>query len=248
LLRQLDKELHDLEQMGDLNDDGEHSNDKDVDAADNSEHSNDKDVDAAASDHSDLQDDDDLSVEDGDGGDLGTWNFLHNFPVSVQIDSVDQDLLDQAREEVPIVLNRIRRKIFGRRRRAKKPNTITPSQFLEAWMDANLLGHMKSFINQNLMGDPVSSSDIIAFVRVELMLSFYSVSPNLYFDPVERSNFPSAGQGMNLKRYKEILAGLSSSPSTDGTNRRQHSHTITSSWTAPRQHDRYIAAAMDIVR
>ena len=84
--------------------------------------------------HSDLQGDDDLSVEDGDGGDLGNWNFLHNFLVSVQIDSVDQDLLDQAREEVPIGLNRIWRKIFGRRRQAaKKPNTITPSQFRQSF-------------------------------------------------------------------------------------------------------------------
>ena len=42
LLRQIEEDLHDLEQMGDLNNDCEHSNDEDV------EHSNDEDVDAAA--------------------------------------------------------------------------------------------------------------------------------------------------------------------------------------------------------
>ena len=50
-------------------------------------------------------------------------------------------------------------------------------------------------INKNLSGNPVSSSEILAFIMVELMLLFYRVLPSLYFDLDERSNFPSAGQG-----------------------------------------------------
>ena len=208
LLGLLDDEL---QQLADSNsDDDESSNDDVEDAASNNDFPGDDEVDELNG-HQEVEDSL-LEDDDDDGAELGNWTFLDNFPVRVVIDSVDQDLLEQAREEVKIVMDRIRTKIFGRRRRPPKLDTITPSQFLQAWMDGNLLAHMKTFINQNLTGDPVSSSDIIAFVRVELMLSFYRVSPNLYFDPAERGNFPSAGQGLSLKRYKEILCGLSSSP------------------------------------
>ena len=40
-------------------------------------------------------------------------------------------------------------------------------------MDPSLLGLMKMFINKNICRDPASSSDIIAFLCVELLLSFY---------------------------------------------------------------------------
>jgi hypothetical protein len=74
-------------------------------------------------------------------------------------------------------------------------------------MDGNLLAHMKTFINQNLMGDPVSSSDIIAFVRVELMLSFYRVSPNLYFDPASLQ-LVKASVSSDTKRYYAVSLHL----------------------------------------
>ena len=175
LLGLLDDEL---QQLADSNsDDDESSNDDVEDAASNNDFPGDDEVDELNG-HQEVEDSL-LEDDDDDGAELGNWTFLDNFPVRVVIDSVDQDLLEQAREEVKIVMDRIRTKIFGRRRRPPKLDTITPSQFLQAWMDGNLLAHMKTFINQNLTGDPVSSSDIIAFVRVELMLSFrVGVLPN----------------------------------------------------------------------
>jgi hypothetical protein len=47
-------------------------------------------------------------------------------------------------------------------------------------MDHTLLGLMKTFINKNISRDPVSSSDIIAFLRIELTLSFYKVRRSKY--------------------------------------------------------------------
>jgi hypothetical protein len=124
--------------------------------------------------------------------------------------------------------------------RARDLSNVAPARFLEAWMDANLLGHVKQFINKNLAsGDPVSTSEILAFIWIELMLMFYRVSPVLYFDMDECANFPSAGQGMDLHQYKEILRGLSRS----GTSRQVSAST----WTPPMQHDREMAAAMDVV-
>jgi hypothetical protein len=103
-------------------------------------------------------------------------------------------------------------------------------------MDPLLLGYMKIVINSNIScSNPVSSSEIMAFVRVELMLSFYKVrnaiaslkylfvillicllsfllqvSPAMDFNEANTSNFPSATTvGMNnLARYMQVLKCL----------------------------------------
>ena len=118
-------------------------------------------------------------------------------------------------------------------------HTLSPARYLLG----GVIGYcyVKKSINKNLSGDPVSNSEILAFIWVELMLSFYRVSPSLYFDLDERSNFPSAGQGMDYARYRQILHGLSV---VSGTTSRQVS---TTAWTSPMQHDREMAAAMEVV-
>ena len=180
----------------------------------------------------------DSDVEQGDEP-MGDWNIIREYETSIEIDSVDKHLLEVARNEVPIVLNRLKVKMFGGRAKRSLHN-VSPAQFLQAWMDPNLLGHVKQFINKNITGDPVSASEILAFIRVELMLSFYRVSPMLYFDIDERANVSSAGQGIDSIRYRYILKALS----RPGTSRQES----TSTWNPPMQHDREIAAAMDIVR
>jgi hypothetical protein len=172
---------------------------------------------------------------------VGDWNIIKEYETSIEVDSVDTHLLEVARNEVPIVLNGLKVKMFGASRSSNRTlHGVAPAQFLQAWMDPNLLAHVKQFINKNVSGDPVSASEILAFIRVELMLSFYRVSPSLYFDIDERANFPSAGQGMDFIRYRHVLKALSRS----GTSRQES----TSSWTPPMQHDREMAAEMDIVR
>jgi hypothetical protein len=163
--------------------------------------------------------------------------MVRNYKTIVEVDGVDQHLLAIAREEVPIVLERVRVRIVGGR--VRHLHTLTPARFLEAWMDTNLLCFVKQYINTNLSGNPVSNSEILAFIRVELMLLFCRVSPSLYFDLDERSNFPSAGQRMDYARYRQILHGLSISVTS-----RQVS---TTAWMPPMQHDREMAAAMEVV-
>jgi hypothetical protein len=113
-----------------------------------------------------------------EGATIQGWTYLtgNKAPatITISIDGVDRRLLDKAREEVPIVLENIKRKIFGSNRH-RDMSKVLPGDFLKAFMDPHLLGYMKTFINTNLPNDPVSSSDIIAFIRVELMLSFYKV-------------------------------------------------------------------------
>ena len=131
---------------------------------------------------------------------IGEWNMVRNYKTIVEVDGVNQHLLAIAREEVPIALEHVRVQIIGGR--VQHLHTLSPAHFLEAWMDTNLL----CFVKQNLSGgNPVSNSEILASIQVELMLSFYRVSPSLYFDLDECSNFPSAEQGMDYPRYRQIL-------------------------------------------
>ena len=105
------------------------------------------------------------------------WTYLvgNKAPaVSISIDGVDHRLLDKARQEVPIVLDNIKKKVFGSKRH-RDMSKVSPGSYLKAFMDPQLLGYLKTFINANMTSDPISSSDIIAFIRVELMLSFYKV-------------------------------------------------------------------------
>ena len=52
---------------------------------------------------------------------------------------------------------------------------VSSGSYLKVFMDPQLLGYLKTFINSNMTSDPVSSLDIIAFICVELMLSSYKV-------------------------------------------------------------------------
>jgi hypothetical protein len=70
---------------------------------------------------------------------------------------------------------------------------VAPARFLEAWMDANLPGHVKQFINKNLSSDAASNSDALTFIWMKLMLSFHRVLPSLYFDMDQLANIPYPG-------------------------------------------------------
>jgi hypothetical protein len=140
-------------------------------------------VSGSNNDEDDDESDDDTSSQRGlrnnchDVASQG-WTYLtgSNRPdVSISIDGINNRLLDKAREEVPVVLRNLKKRIGSRRDRDVR--TISPGDCLKAFMDPHFLGYMKAFINSNMRNsnDLVSSSDIIAFIRVELMISFYQV-------------------------------------------------------------------------
>ena len=130
------------------------------------------DLSAGVSDNDDDNDGRDDSAESQQGG----WNILMGSrrpsSVSITLDGVDSRLLKKARHEVPEVIKQIKEKLFGKKKN-RDMSRVHPGDFLRAFMDPTLLGLMKAFINKNISSDPASSSDIIAFLRVELMLSFY---------------------------------------------------------------------------
>jgi hypothetical protein len=105
------------------------------------------------------------------------WTYLvgNRAPaVCISIDGVDHRLLDKARQEVPTVLDNMKREFFGSKRR-RDMNKVLSGSCLKAFVDPQLLGYFKTFIDTIMTNDPVSSSDMIAFICGELMLSFYKV-------------------------------------------------------------------------
>ena len=131
-------------------------------------------------DHSDSELDDLMylmsgTVENDDEDDvqevnIGEWNMVRNYKTRVEVDGVDQHLLAIAREEVPIVLEHVRVQIVGGI--VRHLHNLSPARFLKAWMDTNLPCFVKQYINKNLLCDPVSNSEILAFIQVELMICF----------------------------------------------------------------------------
>jgi hypothetical protein len=94
---------------------------------------------------------------------MGNWNIIRDYVTTIEVNSVDQHLLDVARSKIPIVLGRLKAKMFGGRNRNLQ--NVPPSKFLQVWMDANLLGYTKQYINKNMLsGDPVSNSEILEFL------------------------------------------------------------------------------------
>ena len=115
------------------------------------------------------------------------WTYLSGSTrpeVFISVDGVDNRLLDRAREEIPAVLMNIKKKL--RFRRDRDISKISPGDCLKAFMDPTFLGYMKAYINSHInnRNDDVSNSDIMAFIRVELMISFYKVRTVLVVDDV----------------------------------------------------------------
>ena len=135
-------------------------------------------------DNEDGSDDDENNANTARRNQQTGWTYItpgdigEHPVVTISIDGVDQRLLVKAREEVPAVLNKIKEKLFGKR--ARDMSKVSPADFLKAFMDPQLLGYMKAFINSNgSTSSPVSTMEIMSFVRVELMLSFYKVCSDI---------------------------------------------------------------------
>ena len=89
----------------------------------------------------------DLSAHENDDDDPipgvndnnGDWNYLSptDLPVTISIDGIDNTLLSRARDEVPIALNRLKQKLYGRRNRSN--NDIPIAHLLKVWMDTSIL-------------------------------------------------------------------------------------------------------------
>jgi hypothetical protein len=70
------------------------------------------------------------------------WTYLvgNKAPsVTISIEGVDHWLLDEARQEVPTVLDNIKKKVFGSKRN-RNMSKVLPGSYLKAFMDKNSWG------------------------------------------------------------------------------------------------------------
>jgi hypothetical protein len=139
-----------------------------------------------------VSDNDDKDVESDDDHDSGAnlgrrnnvqghvsrgWTYLTgpDAPkVSISIDGMDERWRERTRQKVPAVLLKARRNISGKR--YWDASKLSPGDCLKAFKDPHFLRCMKAYINTNMRSnDAVLSSDLIAVIRVELMISLYKV-------------------------------------------------------------------------
>ena len=119
------------------------------------------------------------------------WNILTGSrrpsSVTISLDGVDSRLLNKLDMKFQRLSNESRKSSLARRRIATCRECPLVISWGHSWVDPTLLGLMKTFINKNISRDPASSSDIIAFLRVKLMLSLYKVrSQNVKTDHMIR--------------------------------------------------------------
>ncbi len=152
----------------------------------------------------------DIYGDQDDDYEPGCWDEVPPYQDEISINGVEKYLLETARKESEIVVTRLMQHMFGRRKRSKK--SVQPIHTLKCFLNARFLGNMRSFINKNII-DPVSSSELLAFVGVELALSFYTCTPGRYFDSANMHMFPVVrNASMTKDRYESILQALGASP------------------------------------
>ena len=181
----------------------------------------------------------DIHGEQDDDFVPGSWENVPPYEDIIHIDGIEKYLLDMARKESTVVTKRLMEAMFGRRPRANI--RVTPVDTLQYFLDSGFLGGMRVFMNRTLR-QQVQHWEILAFVGIELALSYYTCTPGRYFDVDHQSMFPPVRHATITKnRYQQMLGALGALPN-------QTSGCCTVSWLAPLNHSRDIAGGMQLAR
>ena len=133
------------------------------------------------------------------------WASVHPRTMSLDYNVVDTELKNLASVEISRVCASLQTAMKAYR------NYSDPLlQLLMVWLEP-LLANMRSLMNKNLPvgAKAVSKQELIRFIRVELMLMFYKVTPTVLFDDEYIEMFPVAARcGFDLQRFSAMLAAL----------------------------------------
>ena len=118
------------------------------------------------------------SYAEADPTDDSKWTPVPNFPAEIGIDDVNTYLLDVARREFATVKRLFMERAYGGYQGARKsPASVEPMTILTRFLNQESMGLIRLQINQHITGDPYSTNEMMAFVKVQLYLSFYKCSP-----------------------------------------------------------------------
>jgi hypothetical protein len=148
--------------------------------------------------------------DDQNGGEVvGDWELLETFNTVLDIEPVDKILLKLARQEVPIVMKRILNLLPNppdpRRHNVRR----SQEDFFKVWFNKCLLRPISEWLQIYLV-ESVTALEILHFIKIELIISFYQISPEVLFD-AELTKFFRGGVKweMTRSRYMQILSALS---------------------------------------
>jgi hypothetical protein len=138
---------------------------------------------------------------------------LTDKPTTVEFNAVDTLLLSKAREEIPVVLKRVLAELRPRRTMEAIDSLMGANvgELTKLFFQNTLLRVMLTRINKGLCAlghSALDDGEFFDFLNVELLLSHYNISPEVFYDVDLRSLYPAAGLGMKQSRYREILASL----------------------------------------
>jgi len=129
------------------------------------------------------------------------------------------------------------RRMFGQQARVKK--NVTPTQLLKVFLSPQIMSTITAQINTNIAGSSLQQDELTNFIQVELMLSFYGITPTRFFDTANKELYPTQGRAMAANRYEAILRALSKS---------SKSYVAYGNWNPPYEHERTLASMMEQVR
>jgi hypothetical protein len=185
----------------------------------------------------------DIVLDCEDEGTATGWSILTatDSNIDIDIDGVDLELLQLCRDEVPLLLNSVecRIKRMKELQGNRKLCAATHEEIFDVWFGTTLMEKVVEYINLTLH-PAVTSTEVKKFLSVELMLAFYGVSPERYFDEECAQFFPTAGDGMLHLRYRNILKALSTNPSYREDEAR--------TWNEPYHNNKIIGDVLEIMR
>ncbi|POM60297.1 hypothetical protein PHPALM_30864 [Phytophthora palmivora] len=98
---------------------------------------------------------------------------------------MEKYLLAKARIEETHVVQNLMARMYGRQ--YILPSQVSTTDIMKLWLDSTVITVAKQHINANLDTNKfISESKVKAFLQVELWLSFYSVSPTMFYDPANK--------------------------------------------------------------
>jgi Transposase IS4 len=185
---------------------------------------------------------DDIDEVEGRGL-LGDWELLDRLPITIDIEPINRILLDHARQEVNQVMDNVLRLI---------PNgldpmaDLTPNDFFKVWFDRCLMESMVLWLSK-YSSKAVSSNELKAFVKVELLLAFFNCTPERYYNKSFQKRYNPDEKVMTLQRYKEIYKALSTNDAPNSSVKKRNQKNLMQ-WDIPFSPNKDLDDAMSTFR
>ena len=177
--------------------------------------SSDDDCLGGGNDESSDEDTDNVAQPIHSDGKIGDWDLLHNASeeVRIHIGNVDRHLLNCAYDEIEAIVSQLSHRLSIKQNANGNFNVI-PSieEMVTLWMDSVFIHQLFDYMNTNLGSygrTQMDMHELSNFIQVEMMLSFYRISPGEYYKQ-SRINAYGRGHfgGLTYNRYKELISAL----------------------------------------